>query len=116
MRYLLVILFLKLFLFADSYYQVTGSCIQDNYYINESNALCYVENNQSNYTCDTTAFNASSLYSGFLFDTETLTCKRDLPYGLERLDYNFLTALSGLLLGFVFSFMVIFIFLRRRLF
>ena len=47
---------------------------------------------------------------GYIYDTDTQQCKKFMRFGLFANEYNFLMALSGVLSGFAFLIVLLFLF------
>ncbi len=99
---------------SDVLYAKKKRCIHDDYYF--ANNKFYYTYSSNNRHASTTTFKVSDLVFGYEYKDnkcQKLQILRDLSLGYR--DYQFLVALTGLLLGFTLFFFSLFIFVKRAL-
>lgn len=79
-------------------------CIEDDFYFNYNKEFCYRENNSTSFICSN-QFDASLLRDNYIYKNSV--CQSDYIYGLKRVDYNFLMAFTGLIIGFIILYMLV---------
>ena len=103
---ILLLLFLSAFpLNASILYSAKNICIED-YFINGNKEFCYKPSTSAVYdiwNCTPATKQELSLIPNYTFYPNTWNCKPNtaLYYGLEQSQFNFLLALSGLLIGLI---------------
>lgn len=111
-KYLIVLLFLTVFLQADILYVKKKRCILDDYYF--QNNKFYYTYSSSNSSYSTSKFKANDLEFGYEYTNNTcqkIQVLKDTHLSYDN--YKFMTALTGLLIGFSIFISVILIFTRK---
>ncbi len=111
-KYLFVISLLSVFVYSDVLYIKKNRCIHDNYYFT---------NKEFNYTYSSTGNSASTLYFKakdleFGYEYVNNVCQKIAVLKTTNMtyaDYKFMTALTGLLIGFVVFLVSILLFIKR---
>ena len=104
---ILLLLFLSAFpLNASILYSAKNICIEDYFTDVDSKKFCYKPSTTAQYDiwkCISTKKQNQYLIPNYTFDANTWYCKPNtaLYYGLEQSQFNFLLALSGLLIGLI---------------
>jgi len=88
---------------ASIYYGAKNLCIDD-YYINVTNEkFCFQTSNDGNWNCTSVKNQVETLIPNYIYDQDSGYCRPNtaLYFGLEQTQFNFLMALSGLLVGLI---------------
>jgi hypothetical protein len=114
MRILLVLFFTLSILNADVLYAKKKRCILDNYYFKD-NKFHYTYSS-TNRNASTSTYKSSDLEFGYEYtDNKCQKLQILKTLNLEYHDYQFLSSLVGLFLGFTLFFFSLFIFVKRGL-
>lgn len=110
------LLFVSSFLSADWMLNTSYICV-NSYYVVPSSGTLYYTRSDTNATLSTTTKSlVDDLIDGYQWNKTTLRCEPIPPnnnIGLRNMDYNYLMALLGLLIGFAFLFSLQLIFSRK---
>jgi len=103
---ILLLLFLSAFplnVNASFLYSAKNICIEDYFTDADNKKFCYLISTTNSWNCITTKKQQQYIYPNYVFDNNTWYCKPNtaLYYGLEQSQFNFLLALSGLLMGLI---------------
>lgn len=111
-KYLIILLFLTVSLKADILYVKKKRCILNDYHFKNSEFnYTYTSNNRS---FTTNKFKAGDLEYGYEYtDNKCQKIQVLKDTHMTYADYKFMTALTGLLIGFIIFIFVIFVFIKK---
>lgn len=110
------LLFLSSFAFSDWLLNTNYFCVSSYWFTPSTGTLTYIRSDTNATSSSTTKSLADDLIDGYQWNKTTLRCEPIPPnnnIGLRNMDYNYLMALLGLLIGFAFLFSLQLIFSRK---
>lgn len=120
MKKFILFLFLLLSSFnyanCDYLYSTLNVCVSDYYYKPSTGTLYYIRSDNNTTYTSTTKSTGTMFFNGWDYNATTGFCTREKsnnPLGLENGQYTYLMGLTGLLLGFGFTFGLYLIFSRK---
>lgn len=111
LKVLMILVFLNVSAFASFLYDKdTPVCIEDFY--QEGARIYFLNSDTGNWGSTTENNTIKDIHPGFTYDANLDRCVPDqwLIFGMSVTDYYFILALIGVLVGFVFMFFMVYIF------
>jgi len=112
LKILMLLVFLNISASAAFLYDKdTPVCIDDFY--QKSSRIYFLKSSNGKWSSTTENNTIKDIHPGFKYDSNTSKCLPDkwLIFGMSVTDYYFILALIGVLVGFVFMFFMVYIFI-----